>query len=339
MMKLISFLLLFSLTLLPTGEGAASAAKWMKSKYKVTQVVSGSSFAIDFNGISLVVKLVYLKCPDESKGKEYLSQLLSGQKVTIIPETSAGLSDNGNQQVYAFVSKGGKKQFINQQMIQKALAQFIPGTSKDLQKLVKIMEAAAKKAPKIETQEEITEELCSELYSRKYHKMSCRWAKMMNAQSKIIYDSYEAAEKADKEPCSSCLYQRLKKYRAEKAKSAKLKKSQNSSEVPTLMASADESNPHGSLFGIKGDLYFYSPVSKKIQKAKMPELIAYQTLVKAKKSGRRPDLASLRINNPVVPAPRGKECIGRALPFMRPCRRETTHPTGLCQPCLNGKVH
>ena len=91
------------------------------------------------------------------------------------------------------------------------------------------------------------------------------------------------------------------------------------------------------MFGIKNDKFFYSPVSKKLAKADGATLVKYSSLAEAKKSGRRPDPGSLRIQNPVVPPPEGKECIGRRLPYLRPCRRDADHPTGLCEFCLDGK--
>ena len=333
------------------------ANQWLKNKYKVKKILSSDKFIIDFNGISMPVSLTYVKVNDHDKAKKILTDILLDNKITIIPEEEAGLTDTGMQRVYAFGKLNGKKLFIQEKLIKDGAAEYLEGKSKSYKKLLSILKKAqggAKSSSTTKTSSSSkNQSFCSELYSKKYHTLHCKWAKNMNPKSRIIYDSMASAEKASKGPCNSCLFERVGELRKLKYASKKTSTKSTSSSKKTASSKSTSSTKRtsssktsskstssliGSLFGIKGSEYFYSPISKKISKAKGSELVVYSTVADAKKAGKKPDPRSLRIDNPVMPKPKGKECIGRALPYLRPCRRETDHSTGLCKPCLNGKM-
>lgn len=308
---------------------------WLKSTYKVKQVFSGDRFAIDFNGISLVVKLVHVEVADIKASKKYLKKIILNKKITVVPEEAMGLSDQGFQQVYAFIKRSGKRIFVNESLIKKGYVKYVPGKTEKFKKFISILEKTSRKFSKKEEKKESSEHgFFSELYSKKYCKESCRWVKMMNPQSRIKYDAYATAEKAGKVPCSLCMHTRLKAYRLEK-RSKKKNKKQTNVASSSSKKKISKNKIVGFLFGYKNK--FYSPTSKKLAQFPFDELVKYASLKEAKLSKKKPDSSSLRIGNPVLPPPMGKECIGRALPLMRPCRQESNHPTGLCEPCLQGK--
>jgi hypothetical protein len=322
----------------------AEANHWLKTKYEVKKVLSGDKFSVDFNGMSLVVKLVSVKVTNESGAKALLEKHIQGQKVTIIPDEDAGVSPEGLQLVYNVVATGGKKLFMNELLIKEGLADHVPVKSKrygSLQGKLKSAFSQQKKSALSAKESsdsgalDESSKVCSELYSRKYHLLSCRWAKMINAQSRILYEGFAPAEKAKKMPCSHCLYERVKEVRKEIALRKKTQ-SKGARNAPSSKVSSKK--PIGGLIGIKGDKSFYSPVSKKLSNLTEDKYIIFATLKEARASGRRPDPGSLRIENPVVPGPEDGECIGRGLPYLRPCRRDASHETGLCGPCLNGSV-
>lgn len=337
--------------LMCVASASADSRHWLKNKYKVKAILGGDQFSVDFNGMALVVKLVSVKINDDKGAKDILNEKLKGEKITIIPEESAGVSPEGFQLVYAIVQSGSEKIFINEHLIKEGYADHVHVSSKMFAKLQAKLKAAqgeqkGKKGGSGATASDESDGLnpnskvCSELYSRKYHLLNCRWAKMINPQSRIIYDGFAPAEKAKKMPCSHCLYDRVKEKRKELA-AAKKAKSKSSRKGPASSSDkddADTNKPLGGLIGIKSDNSFYSPVSKKLQQLTSKQFIIFSSLKEARASGRRPDPGSLRIDNPVVPSPEPGECIGRALPYLRPCRRDAGHETGLCTPCLNGRI-
>ena len=86
--------------------------------------------------------------------------------------------------------------------------------------------------------------------------------------------------------------------------------------------------------------YFYSPVSPRLKKVAVSDMIGFDTLKAAKASGRKPDPISLRLTAlPGYPVdkPLPGECIGRALPYFRPCRRAPGDASGLCLECQKGE--
>jgi len=333
-------------------QGFGEENNWLTSKYDVKKVISGDKFAIDFNGIQLIVSLVSLKILDESEAKLALQKWLEGHQVTIIPEADAGTTPEGFQRVYVFAFEDSKTRvFVNQKMIEENHAEYQQIKSGSYAKLQDAMSKAQQERLKEsasssssldkEVMDKGMFKVVSELYSKKYHRTDCRWANMIHPQSQIIYDTYQDAETAEKEPCSHCCYSRVQERRKQEAlqkKLATVEKVEEKSLAPEASKNeTSESKNINGLFGLKGDKFFYSPVSKKILAANASEVVKFSSLLEAKKSGRRPDPGSLRIENPVVPGPEGDECIGRSLPYLRPCRRSTDHPTGLCLPCLNAK--
>jgi|SaaInlStandDraft_1057018.scaffolds.fasta_scaffold09868_4 hypothetical protein len=304
----------------------ANAKNWLTSKYEVKSIQGGDRFSVDFNGLALMVRLVSVKISDSKGAKKYLEESIKGKKITIIPEESAGTSSEGFQFVYAILKSDDGNLFANEELIKKGFATYDNVESKTYDKLQTALKKASLEQTTLhlkvkQTDFDNKDKVCSELYSKRYHLMSCRWAKMIDAQSRIVYKGFPAAEKAGKQPCSKCLYERVKNKRVEE------KKSGGTSGAAHV----------GGLFGVEKYKRFYSPVSKRLRRIDKG-VVKFETLKDAKASGYKADPGSLRIDNPVLPAPTGKECIGRALPYLRPCRRETELPTGLCEPCLNGRI-
>ena len=340
----------------------ADVRPWLTSRYEVTKILSNGGFTLNFNGMTVAVRLVSVKISDDKKTQQYLEENLLHKKITVIPEESAGTSPEGLQLAYAIFGDDDKKMFVNEELIKAGWATYTSVDSEQFAKLqAKLLEASiqqtSKSIGKIENQKAgSSNQVCSELYSKKYHLMECRWAKLLNPQSRILYDSFEAAEKAEKFPCSQCLYERVKELRT-LASQQKHEQSEAAATAPTGTAENTESpaesetpvdtkespgsnaaKPIGGLIGIKSDSFFYSPVSKKLAGLKAGQFEVFKSLAEAKSSGRKPDPSSLRIDNPVVPAPVDHECCGRALPYLRPCRRDSAGPSGLCEPCLNGRI-
>lgn len=324
---------------------SADTKTWLRSKYKVRKVLNGLQFIIDFNGIGLPLNLVHLDVQNQKGAKELLLKTIQGKKLTIIPEEAEGLTEMGMQQVYAFYKVGSKKTFVNELLIKKGFANYKEGKSEKYKKLLALLKKAGGNSESSSSKSSASSdsEYCSELYSSKYHKLSCRWAKKMNPQSRIIYETMVSAEKAKKKPCNSCLFERVGELRKLKAKQKKTSvsskpKSQTKQKEKTSETKSKSKKAVGALFATKSSKYFYSPISKELAKFDSKDLIAYKNVKNAKAAGKKPDPRTLRIGNPVMPPPKGKECIGRALPYLRPCRRETEDPTGLCEPCLNGRM-
>lgn len=318
----------------------ANMSVWLKNTYEVTQIQGGDRFNLNFNGMSLAVQLVSLDLTDEAKAKALLKEKILNKKVTVIPESAAGTSSDGLQLVYCIVNDDGKKLLINETLLKKGFASYKKVGSEKFAKLQTKMAGAAQAQPTASKLASSSSskgatfskdiKTVSELYSKKYHLKTCRWAKLINPQSLIVYENYSVAEKANKFPCSNCCYERVKEKRVELAASKKTKsKSASGSSSKKLT---------GSLFAVEGAKYFYSPVSKKLAKLGADQVLAFSSVKEAKAAKFRADPGSLRIDNPVVPGPTGSECIGRALPYLRPCRRDASHSTGLCDPCLNGSI-
>jgi hypothetical protein len=326
----------------------ADVRQWLTSRYEVTKILGGSGFTLNFNGMTVAIRLVSVNVTDPKAAGKYLEDKILHQKINVIPEESAGTSPEGLQLAYAIVEEGGEKIFINEELIKAGWATYESVESGQFSKLqAKLLESSIQqKSNQIGTVDSSkassSNQVCSELYSKKYHLMDCRWAKLLNPQSRILYDGFEAAEKADKFPCSQCLYERVKEKRTEAAQQKRTQSEEASSapvaETQEKTSDAESSKPLGGLIGLNNDNFFYSPVSKKCSGLKAGQFILFKTLEEAKASGRKPDPGSLRIDNPVVPGPIDKECIGRGLPYLRPCRRDSEDPSGLCEPCLNGRI-
>jgi hypothetical protein len=181
-----------------------------------------------------------------------------------------------------------------------------------------------KTAPAPEEKEEPAQPsgVVAELNSRQYHVSTCSSAKRLSKRNIIRYASADAAERAGKKPCGWCLAERAEKF-------SKSDKAASRRKLP------------GALIGLKSNTrFFYTPVAPQLKKVKVDDMIAFKTVAKAKASGRKPDPISMRLTAlPGYPLelPEKGECIGRALPFYRPCRRDAKGPSGLCIYCAKGE--
>lgn len=293
---------------------AMTSADWLKEEFSVEEVLSGQRLAIDYKGLKTAVVLAHVEEVNVAKSTEFLKNLIGTQEVILLPDTDMGLDPNGLPQVYVFMKQKEGNLFINLELLRQGLVKYVPGETVKFKKFRNQLEALAQTIEPPSDFKEGGIVFYSELHSKRYCRESCKWVKQMNKQSRIAYDTFESAEKAEKSPCSLCLYDRVKELRSQEGRS----------------------NVVGSLIGLKTDNFFYSPVAKVLADVQEENVVRFDSLADALASGRKPDPSSLRIDNPVVPAAVGDECCGRGLPFFRPCRRPTDHPTKLCKPCLNG---
>ena len=167
--------------------------------------------------------------------------------------------------------------------------------------------------------------IVSELNSTFYHLQTCPSANRLSKRSLIRYTSPEAAERAGKRPCSRCQRGRAREFNRK-----------------TSAPQTRRRQWPGKLIGLKSNkTFFYSPVSVHLKKAQLSDMIGFNTLKEAKASGRKPDPYSLRLTAlPGYPVekPEPGECIGRALPYYRPCRRAPADESGLCLECQRGEL-
>ncbi len=321
-MKAMKILFFFSYLSMASVLFAADTSKWLTQRHTVVSVPAWDRIVIQYQDLPITVRLAQLKAHGNiNKTRDFLANLLNKQSINIVPEDALGLSAEGLPQVYVFLKQQKDAPLlINEELLRQGLAEFSDGGS---EKFVSILDKMRKTAADVPPPADYKEagELVGELNSKLYHKTTCKWAAQMT--SRIAYDNFEAAEKAGKQPCSLCLFDRVKDLRTSAG-------AQKGNEIRNIA---------NKIVGLKSDDFYYSPVAKKVTDAPLADIILFDSLQEAQDSGRKPDPGSLRIDNPAVPAPEGDECIGRGLPYFRPCRRPAEkHPTGLCEPCRNGRI-
>jgi hypothetical protein len=303
---------------------------------------------VSFHGLPVVVRLANVKTQPEAKNM--LEKLIGKKEVTLTYADELGTDESDIPYVYMGVGPALARKFVNVELVEQGLADYSRSEACE-KRYSKRFTAALTKAKKaklgiwsgsIKVKEDKHEpvvadvkpvkpdvsvkpvskgNLVSELNSRYYHLSTCPIASRLSKRSLIRYSSPEAAERAGKHPCARCLIERARKFSGK-------------SEKRTIRWP-------GKLIGLKSDpTYFYSPVSVKLKKVKASDMIGFNTLAEAKASGRKPDPYSLRLTAlPGYPLekPEPGECIGRALPFYRPCRRAPADASGLCLECQRGE--
>jgi hypothetical protein len=153
----------------------------------------------------------------------------------------------------------------------------------------------------------------SELNSSQYHLPTCRWARRMSPQRRIRYASAAAATRAGKRPCFICFEQAAKQaLPGAQKREVRI--------VPGV----------GPLVGLKS--VFHAPNCDRL-----PDdgagCASFSTVKAATAAGLSPCTRCLRLSGGMVPLPLPGECIGRAPPGRRPCRRPPADASGLCSYC------
>lgn len=320
--------------------------------FRVVDVVGPDKVKISFYGLPVVVRLANLKPLPEAE--KTLETLISSRKVTITYADELGTDDSDVPYVYMGVGPAMSRKFVNIELIKQGLADYdcSKAHSKRYDKRFTSALAKAKKArlgiwsnkhaaetgtggsavladtASVPAGNDISRpkkgKVISELNSRFYHLPTCPYAERLSERRLIRYASFKAAERAGKRPCRRCLRQRAGKFGSMADGAAKGRR-----------------RWPGKLIGLKSDpTYFYSPVSPKLKKVDESDMIGFDTLKEAKASGRKPDPISLRLTSlPGYPSepPAPGECIGRALPYFRPCRRAPADESGLCLECQRGE--
>lgn len=186
---------------------------WLKSNFTVKEVQSNGEFIIDFHGNDKLIAFSNISFKDKSKTSIFLKRTLLNKKVTVIPEKQTTKSNSGAKKYYVFKKSGSKKEFINKTLIEKDFATFKKGKSSKYQKLVAILEKTKNKNnSQIQVQSNIQDTVFyAGKYSKKYHRVDCRWIKKTN--DKIKYNHISEAELAGKSPCNSCLLERVRELR------------------------------------------------------------------------------------------------------------------------------
>jgi len=349
-MTIITTAVLLSVILVRATDVSADIA----GSFKVVEVVAPDKARISFYGLPVVVRLANLKAQPEAKAM--LEKLIGCKEVTITFADELGTDESEVPYVYMGVGPAMARKFVNIELVKQGFADYDyrKARSRRYDARFTSARAEAKKAklgiwsktekddsaeaiahvkhtePAVHTEDTKHTEpaakgkVLSELNSRFYHLPTCPIAKRLSKHSRIRYASFEAAERAGKRPCARCLRKRARKLTKK-------------SDTPTK----GRRNWPGKLIGLKSDpTYFYSPVAVQLRKVPLSDMIGFDTLKEAKASGRKPDPYSLRLTAlPGYPLekPEPGECIGRALPYFRPCRRAPADASGLCLECQRGE--
>jgi hypothetical protein len=136
----------------------------------------------------------------------------------------------------------------------------------------------------------------------------------MSPQRRIRYASVAAAERAGKRPCFICFAQAAKeRLPGAQTRTVRI--------VPGV----------GPLVGFGA--VFHAPNCEQL-----PDdgagCVSFRTVAAATAAGLAPCTHCLRLSGGMVPLPEKGECIGRAPPGRRPCRRSPADESGLCSYCL-----
>ncbi len=336
--------LLTALILLGVSAQQALSASAQFQTHPVKAIPRAGRIVVEYAGMPLTVRLAHLAPPGTPEARARLvaevEKLVEGKKIRVAYCPEAGLDPEGLPQVYAFVTIKN----VNQELVRMGLARYDPRENRSRhyhQKMVSA-DAAARKAkvgiwaPREARAAAITPTparastggrmvaaggalppgLYSELNSSMYHLPTCRWAKQMSPQRRIRYRSHEAAERGGKRPCWICLPRR-----AQSAMVAGI--GPRSGRVRVVAA-------RGPIVGYAGG--FHAPNCERILDH-AAECTGFRTAGEAKAAGLAPCDRCLRLSGGPIPLPQKGECIGRAPPHRRPCRRAPADDSGLCSHC------
>lgn len=322
--------------------GAAGAANVQFQKHPVKAVPRGDMVVVSYAGLPVTVRLAHLARPESSavleRCRDALETLLKGARVRVVYSPEAGLDAEGRPFVYLDTGSS----VVNAELVRKGLARYEDGgkPSRAYRAKMHLADAAARKGrvgiwekgvaagvaatPKADggaaglaaavPVPAHVGAFCSELDSSTYHLASCRWAERMSPQRRIRYASADAARRAGKRPCFICL--------SEEAAAGLPGKAPGKVKVV---------GGKGPIVGHDGA--FHAPNCEKVLAVPRDELSSHDTVDVARAAGLTPCEACLRLSGGRMPAPAEGECIGRAPPFRRPCRRAPADPSGLCLHC------
>jgi endonuclease YncB( thermonuclease family) len=313
--------------------------------HPVRAVPNGDRLVVEYAGLPVTVRLVHLAFPSSpdalSSARAAIEQLVKGKRVRVAYCPEAGLDAEGLPQVY--VTAGIRN--VNEQLVRKGLARYDPAPKRSKHYHIKMTsaDAAARRAragiwgsgeaaatTRARTVAAVSRGraagpvgakeppgvVYSELSSSMYHLPSCPWAHRMSAQRRIRYRSSQAAERAGKKPCWSCMGERAKKQ---------------AFGSPAVRARARVVAGKGPLVGRKG--FFHAPNCERILAKPAGELESFGSVSQAKGKGLKPCERCLRLGGGPIPLPGHGECAGRAPPHRRPCRRAPAGGSGVCLYC------
>lgn len=330
-------LLVAVVAMLMLSHGAADASNAQFQRHPLLSVPLGDRVVVNYAGMPVTVRLAHLNFDGGNlSGAKTLIENLSKRKlVRVAFSTEAGLDENGFPNV--FMTIGGK--LANAEIVKAGFAAYDNGGKPSKYyhvKLAAAVKAAAKaghavsvsaKPPRKPSAAKSNASTASpgvsggsyyaELQSSNYHTAHCRWARQMSSQRRIRYKSVDAAERAGKMPCWICMEKR--------AKAAMMGNKSRDGGVKVVAGA-------GPLVGLVKT--FHAPNCERILKKKASDLKSFDTVAAAKRAGLAACTRCLRLDNKLIPAPGPDECIGRAPPGRRPCRRAPANKSGLCSHCL-----
>ena len=315
--------------------------------HPVRSVPRGDRIVVEYAGLPVTVRLAQIVVPDSAaeEARAALESLVKGRRIRVAYCPEAGLDAEGLPQAYAIA---GIKN-VNQELVRRGLARYEAGAKRSRhyhQKMVSA-DAAARKvkagiwasvasgpAERPAAQSPAVglgrshargsarrllkgRGVYSELNSSMYHLATCRWAKQMSPQRRIRYRSYDAAERAGKKPCWMCLAER-----AQGAMQAGLG-AKRGKRVRVIRGK-------GPLVGHEG-VFHAANCEKILDKAE--RCASHGTVGEARAAGLGPCTRCLRLSGGPIPLPQKGECVGRAPPHRRPCRRAPADDSGLCSYC------
>ena len=122
-----------------------SLAEVQQGQYEVTKILPKGDFTLNFNGATVLVRLVSLKMNDEADKKiqHYLENHLLNKFIQVVFELSAGTSPEDIRLAYAIFKEDGKRTFINEELIKLGWATYERVESATYSKLQeKLLEAS-----------------------------------------------------------------------------------------------------------------------------------------------------------------------------------------------------
>jgi endonuclease YncB( thermonuclease family) len=306
----------------------------LAGSHKVEDVIAPDRVRIGFNGLPVVVRLANVKARAEAKVALY--EMVGGKSVSLAYADELGLDESGVPYVYLVLGADKDRKVVNVELIARGVADYDFSRARsrlfdrdfsaalDKARQAKAgMWSGGAGAPQV-TPPDAAGGVVAEMNSSLYHLPTCLDAQRLSASNMIRYASPEAAERAGKSACPRCQQQHTQQTAGGSGRT------QDGRAVRA-----------GKLIGLKSDpTYFYSPVAPKLKGVPASDMIGFETLDAARASGRKADPMSLRLNAPpgFPPCPpEPGECIGRAAPYFRPCRRAPADASGLCLECQGAK--
>jgi len=315
-------------------------------RYPVRDVPRADRIVVEYAGLPVTVRLAHVILPAsveaQARVRAAVEALVKDERVRVAYCPEAGLDPDGFPQVYVMIGTRN----ANEELVREGLVAYRPGgkPSEFYHKKMESAESAARGAragiwasgtpalaeavASLEPSEtpasrgetagtpaggpEEEGVVYSELSSSMYHLPSCRWTARMSAQRRIRYKSPEAAERAGKTPCWICMAERAERILPTDRKG-----------LVRVLAGK------GPIVGCGSE--FHAPNCERLMD-RAAECTSYRTVKEAEDAGLAPCTACLRLSG-MIPKPLKGECIGRAPPQRRPCRRAPADDSGLCAYC------